>query len=129
MIDMGVLPGVMIGFVSPVAEFTPKVVQTEELRTSLVYEIRVFVNDPGNKYCRGCIDRRFVDAVLPSINGALAGCACPLSHRCRRLCLMIASKRSPNGCKRNARSQRRSEKLRVASVHLRQRSVALPHLR
>lgn len=37
-----------IGFISPVAEFTPKTVQTEELRTSLVYEVRVFVNDPDN---------------------------------------------------------------------------------
>jgi HlyD family secretion protein len=37
-----------IGFVSPVAEFTPKAVETEELRTSLLYEVRVFVNDPGN---------------------------------------------------------------------------------
>src|SRR5919198_2996629 len=37
-----------IGFVSPVAEFTPKTVQTEELRTSLVYEVRVFVKDPGD---------------------------------------------------------------------------------
>jgi HlyD family secretion protein len=35
-----------IGFISPVAEFTPKAVQTEELRSSLVYEIRVFVRDP-----------------------------------------------------------------------------------
>jgi len=95
MIDMGVLPGVMIGFVSPVAEFTPKVVQTEELRTSLVYEIRVFVNDPGNKYCRGCIDRRFVDAVLYSLGSALAGCACTLPDRYGRLRVMIASKRSP----------------------------------
>jgi HlyD family secretion protein len=34
-----------IGFISPVAEFTPKNVQTEDLRTSLVYEVRVFVND------------------------------------------------------------------------------------
>jgi HlyD family secretion protein len=38
-----------IGFISPVAEFTPKTVQTEELRTSLVYEIRVFVKDPGDE--------------------------------------------------------------------------------
>jgi HlyD family secretion protein len=38
-----------VGFISPVAEFTPKTVQTEELRSSLVYEIRVFVNDPGNR--------------------------------------------------------------------------------
>jgi len=37
-----------VGFVSPVAEFTPKAVQTEELRTSLVYEVRVFVKDPGD---------------------------------------------------------------------------------
>lgn len=36
-----------IGFISPVAEFTPKTVETEALRTSLVYEVRVFVKDPG----------------------------------------------------------------------------------
>jgi HlyD family secretion protein len=35
-----------IGFISPVAEFTPKSVETTELRSSLVYEIRVFVKDP-----------------------------------------------------------------------------------
>ncbi|MGA2065004.1 MAG: efflux RND transporter periplasmic adaptor subunit [Thermoguttaceae bacterium] len=38
-----------VGFVSPVAEFTPKAVQTEELRTSLVYEVRVFVKDPAEE--------------------------------------------------------------------------------
>jgi HlyD family secretion protein len=38
-----------IGFISPQAEFTPKTVQTEELRSSLVYEIRVFVKDPDDK--------------------------------------------------------------------------------
>jgi HlyD family secretion protein len=38
-----------IGFISPVAEFTPKPVQTEELRTSLVYEVRVFVTDPSDE--------------------------------------------------------------------------------
>ncbi|HUX74125.1 MAG TPA: efflux RND transporter periplasmic adaptor subunit [Steroidobacteraceae bacterium] len=35
-----------IGFISPVAEFTPKSVETPQLRSSLVYEIRVFVVDP-----------------------------------------------------------------------------------
>lgn len=35
-----------IGYISSVAEFTPKSVQTEELRTSLVYEVRVLVEDP-----------------------------------------------------------------------------------
>lgn len=37
-----------VGYISPVAEFTPKSVQTEELRTSLVYEVRVLVNDTGD---------------------------------------------------------------------------------
>lgn len=34
-----------IGYVSPGAEFTPKTVETVELRTSLVYQARVFVCD------------------------------------------------------------------------------------
>jgi HlyD family secretion protein len=38
-----------VGSISPVAEFTPKTVQTEELRTSLVYEVRVFVKDPADE--------------------------------------------------------------------------------
>jgi HlyD family secretion protein len=38
-----------VGFISPVAEFTPKTVQTQELRTSLVYEVRVFVRDPSDE--------------------------------------------------------------------------------
>jgi HlyD family secretion protein len=32
-----------VGYISPVAEFTPKTVQTEDLRTDLVYRIRVYV--------------------------------------------------------------------------------------
>ena len=35
-----------IGYISSVAEFTPKTVQTTDLRTDLVYEIRVLVDDP-----------------------------------------------------------------------------------
>jgi HlyD family secretion protein len=42
------LPG-WVGFISSVAEFTPKAVETEELRPGLVYEIRVFVPDPGDE--------------------------------------------------------------------------------
>jgi HlyD family secretion protein len=38
-----------VGFISAVAEFTPKAVETEELRSSLVYEIRVFVQDPQDQ--------------------------------------------------------------------------------
>jgi HlyD family secretion protein len=38
-----------VGFISPVAEFTPRTVQTTELRTSLVYEVRVFVTDAQDR--------------------------------------------------------------------------------
>lgn len=37
-----------VGYISNTAEFTPKAVETEELRTSLVYEVRIYVNDPDN---------------------------------------------------------------------------------
>ena len=38
-----------VGFISPTAEFTPKSVETTDLRSSLVYEIRVFVHDPNDE--------------------------------------------------------------------------------
>ena len=38
-----------VGFISPVASFTPKTVETAELRTSLVYEVRIFVKDPADE--------------------------------------------------------------------------------
>ena len=34
-----------IGYISPVAEFTPKTVQSTDTRTDLVYRIRVYIND------------------------------------------------------------------------------------
>ena len=34
-----------IGFISPVAEFTPKTVQTVDLRSDLVYRLRVYVEN------------------------------------------------------------------------------------
>ena len=37
-----------VGYISSVAEFTPKAVQTETLRTALVYEVRVRVDDAAN---------------------------------------------------------------------------------
>ncbi|EMI5491911.1 secretion protein HlyD [Providencia stuartii] len=42
-----------IGFVSPTAEFTPKSVQTPELRTDLVYRLRIIVNDPDDALRQG----------------------------------------------------------------------------
>lgn len=38
-----------IGFISPLAEFTPKNVETTQLRSSLVYEVHVFVHDPRDE--------------------------------------------------------------------------------
>jgi HlyD family secretion protein len=38
-----------LGFISPTAEFTPKSVETERVRTDLVYQVRVFVCDPQNE--------------------------------------------------------------------------------
>lgn len=37
-----------IGFISTAAEFTPKTVETRELRTALVYRLRIIVNDTGD---------------------------------------------------------------------------------
>ena len=38
-----------VGYISPEAEFTPKTVQTQDLRTLLVYEVRLTLSDPENK--------------------------------------------------------------------------------
>jgi membrane fusion protein PltH len=59
-----------IGFISPVAEFTPKTVQTEELRTSLVYEIRVFVKDPSDELRLGMPATVFLPLTPSATQGA-----------------------------------------------------------
>lgn len=55
-----------VGFISPEAEFTPKTVQTQELRSSLVYEIRVFVKDPGDLLRLGMPATVYLSPVNPS---------------------------------------------------------------
>lgn len=42
-----------IGFISPVAEFTPKTVETVQLRTDLVYRLRVYVDNPDHGLLQG----------------------------------------------------------------------------
>jgi len=42
-----------VGFISPTAEFTPKPVETPELRTSLVYRARVYVRNPDQTLRQG----------------------------------------------------------------------------
>jgi len=43
----------IVGFISPVAEFTPKNVETEALRTDLVYRLRIVVNEPDKELRQG----------------------------------------------------------------------------
>ena len=42
-----------VGFISPVSEFTPKTVETTELRTDLVYRIRVYAQNPDRGMRQG----------------------------------------------------------------------------
>jgi HlyD family secretion protein len=38
-----------VGFISPTSQFTPKAVETREVRTSLVYQVRVYVKSPRDE--------------------------------------------------------------------------------
>ncbi|MCQ8116818.1 HlyD family efflux transporter periplasmic adaptor subunit [Methylomonas rosea] len=38
-----------VAYISPTAEFTPKTVETTELRTSLVYQVRIYACDPDDQ--------------------------------------------------------------------------------
>jgi HlyD family secretion protein len=42
-----------VGFISPVAEFTPKTVETMQLRTDLVYRLRIYADNPDRGLRQG----------------------------------------------------------------------------
>jgi HlyD family secretion protein len=42
-----------VGYISPTAEFTPKSVETTEVRSSLVYQVRIFVCNPQDELRQG----------------------------------------------------------------------------
>jgi HlyD family secretion protein len=42
-----------VGYISSTAEFTPKNVETNDLRPALLYEVRVYVDDPDNRLRMG----------------------------------------------------------------------------
>ncbi len=50
-----------VGYISPTAEFTPKAVQTPDVRTQLVYQTRIFVCNPENQLRMGMP----ADVVIP----------------------------------------------------------------
>jgi membrane fusion protein YbhG len=51
-----------VGFISPEAEFTPKTVQTEQVRDDLVYRIRVIASDPDDVFRQGMPVTVLIDA-------------------------------------------------------------------
>ena len=62
-----------IGFISPTAEFTPKTVETRELRTALVYRVRVVAEDPNGVLRQGMPVT--VTLLPPEGAGKIAGAA------------------------------------------------------
>ncbi len=50
-----------VGYISPVAEFTPKSVETTDLRTQLVYEVRIYLSDPRDQLRMGMPATVFID--------------------------------------------------------------------
>lgn len=66
-----------VGFISSTAEFTPKIVQTEELRTSLVYEVRVFVDDRDDRLRLGMPATVIIDPSAPAEQSAKTSGSAP----------------------------------------------------
>ena len=64
-----------LGYVSPTAEFTPKSVQTREVRSSLVYQGRVYVCNPSGELRLGMPADVHLDVTQPPL--ASPGCAEP----------------------------------------------------
>jgi HlyD family secretion protein len=54
-----------VGFISPDAEFTPKNVQTDQVRDDLVYRLRVIASDPDNVFRQGMPVTVLVPAAQP----------------------------------------------------------------
>lgn len=62
-----------VGYLSPTAEFTPKTVETPELRTALVYQLRVFVCDARDQLRLGMPATVHIDPNQP-LPPAQPGC-------------------------------------------------------
>jgi len=57
-----------IGYISPRAEFTPKSVETEDLRTDLVYRVRIVVDNPDDALRQGQPVTIRASAARPTVN-------------------------------------------------------------
>ncbi len=63
-----------VGYISPTAEFTPKNVETPELRTRLVYQIRVFACNPQEELRLGMPATVNIDLTSPAGTTDLPDC-------------------------------------------------------
>src|SRR3546814_15955723 len=63
-----------IGFISPRAEFTPKTVETTDLRTDLVYRLRIVVTNADAPLRHGMPVT--IEVVVGQTSGALAKVRC-----------------------------------------------------
>jgi membrane fusion protein YbhG len=72
-----------VGYLSPTAEFTPKNVETPELRTRLVYQLRVYVCDPRNELRLGMPATVTIDLTQKGMDGSAAA-ACGADNGARR---------------------------------------------
>ena len=66
-----------VGYLSPTAEFTPQTVESPELRTRLVYQLRVYVCNPGGELRLGMPATVTIDLSQPPLSGkpnAVAAC-------------------------------------------------------
>ena len=61
-----------VGFISPQAEFTPKRVETTQLRTQLVYETRIWVEDQENRLKLGMPVTVYISPVELSGNAEIS---------------------------------------------------------
>ena len=52
-IEDGIVYTGKVGFISPVSEFTPKTVETTQLRTDLVYRLRIYADNPDRGLVQG----------------------------------------------------------------------------
>jgi HlyD family secretion protein len=60
-----------VGFISPEAEFTPKSVQTEQVRDDLVYRLRIIAKDSDNVFRQGMpVTVRVPEAQAPVMAGS-----------------------------------------------------------
>lgn len=64
-----------VGFISPTAEFTPKSVETLQVRTTLVYQVRIYVSNPEEELRLGMPATVIIplDQALPVEGGPGAG--------------------------------------------------------